>query len=178
MEAKVVPRWFSATFGEDPTPYGSPTERVFDLSVDMLCLAGSDGYFKVLNQAWTETLGYEDGELLRKPFVEFVHPDDRSATAEAAARPAAGERVIRFRNRYRCKNGTYKWLDWTAAPALSDGTIYAAARDVTSEVAAEATGRQPHDEQRARVLRVIACPGVQPVFQPPGNPNSPDGGGH
>jgi PAS domain S-box-containing protein len=178
MNARVDPRWFSTPFGEGPVPSGSPTDRFFDLSVDMLCLAGSDGYFKVLNQAWTETLGYEDGELLRKPFVEFVHPDDRAATAEAATRPAAGERVTRFRNRYRCKNGTYKWLDWTAAPALSDGTIYAAARDVTAEVSAEATGQQHNEEQRVRVLSVMAGDGVKPVFQPIVNLNSLEVGGY
>jgi PAS domain S-box-containing protein len=167
MSARANPSWFGTPFGENPlAPPNSPTDRFFDLSVDMLCLAGIDGYFKVLNQAWSETLGYEDGELLRQPFVDFVHPDDRQATIAAAGRIADGGKLIHFRNRYRCKNGTYKWLAWTASPALSDGTIYAGARDVTDEVAAEQRGSLDLEETRARVLAVIAQDGVRPVFQP------------
>lgn len=147
-------------------PGSSPAQRFFDLSVDMLCLASTDGYFKTLNQAWSETLGYVDGELLQKPFVEFVHPDDRQATIDAATRIASGQKLIRFRNRYRCKDGTYKWLAWSAAPALSDGTIYAAARDVTDEVLAETTDLVQSEEQRARVLAVMAEGRVRAVFQP------------
>jgi PAS domain S-box-containing protein len=167
MSARVDPSWFGTPFGENPlAPPNSPTDRFFDLSVDMLCLAGIDGYFKVLNQAWSETLGYEDGELLQQPFVDFVHPDDREATIMAAGRVADGCKLIHFRNRYRCKNGTYKWLSWTASPALSDGTIYAGARDVTDEVAAEQLGSLDLEEQRARVLAVIAQDDVTPAFQP------------
>jgi PAS domain S-box-containing protein len=147
-------------------PSSAPSERFFDLSVDMLCLAGVDGYFKVLNQAWTDTLGYQDGELLSRPFVEFVHPDDRQATIEATSHVAGGRKLISVRNRYRCKDGTYKWLAWTAAPAMSDGTIYASARDVTEELAAEHEGALHCEEQRARVLAVMADDGVRPVFQP------------
>lgn len=147
-------------------PRTSPVQRFFDVSVDMLCLAGTDGYFKTLNQAWSETLGYQDGELLQKPFVDFVHPDDLQATIDAAAKVAGGDKLVSFRNRYRCKDGTYKWLAWTAAPALSDGTIYAAARDVTTEVLAEATGIVQSEEQRARVLAVMEDDRVRAVFQP------------
>lgn len=159
-------------------PQTSPVQRFFDLSVDMLCLAGTDGYFKTLNQAWSETLGYEDGELLQKPFVEFVHPADRQATIDAAARIAGGHKLVRFRNRYRCKDGTYKWLAWTAAPALSDGTIYAAARDVTDEVLAEATDLVQSEEQRARILTVMSEGGIRAVFQPIVNLASLEVGGY
>ena len=179
MSTRVTPSWFSSPFGDNPlAPSSSPSERFFDLSVDMLCLAGVDGYFKVLNQAWGETLGYEDGELLREPFVDFVHPDDRRATIQAAANLADGRKLVHFRNRYRCKNGTYKWLSWTAAPALSDGTIYASARDVTDEVAAEHEGQLHCEEQRARVLAVMADDGVRPVFQPVVNLTSLAVGGY
>jgi PAS domain S-box-containing protein len=166
MRAPTNPLWFSPFEGPNLDPRTSPTDRFFDLSVDMLCLAGVDGFFKRLNQAWIETLGYEDGELLQKPFVDFVHPDDRQATIDAAASIATGHKLVRFRNRYRCKDGTYKWLAWTASPALSDGTIYAAARDVTDEVLAETPGVVHSAEQRARVLAVIAKGGVRAVFQP------------
>ena len=167
MSTRVSPSWLSSPFDErSPASSPSPTDRFFDLSVDMLCLAGVDGYFKVLNAAWAETLGYEDGELLARPFVSFVHPDDQAATIAAASSVASGGKLIHFRNRYRCKNGTYKWLAWTATPALSDGTIYAGARDVTHEVTADAARMIHLDEERARVLAVIANDGVRPVFQP------------
>jgi PAS domain S-box-containing protein len=166
MRAPNNPLWFSQFEGPHLDPRTSPAQRFFDLSVDMLCLANIDGYFKTLNQAWTDTLGYEDGELLQKPFVEYVHPDDRQATIDAAARVGGGDKLVHFRNRYRCKDGTYKWLAWTAAPALSDGTIYAAARDVTEEVLADSTGAVLCEEQRARVLAVMAEDGVRAVFQP------------
>ena len=166
MRAPNNPLWFSPF--EDPHlgSGASPAQRFFDLSVDMLCLAGTDGYFKTLNQAWSETLGYQDGELLQRPFVDFVHPDDRQATIDAAARIASGHKLIRFRNRYRCKDGTYKWLAWSAAPALSDGTIYATARDVTDEVLAETTDLVQLEEQRARVFAVMAEDRIRAVFQP------------
>jgi PAS domain S-box-containing protein len=179
VSTRVNPSWFSSPFGESPLAQStSPSERFFDLSVDMLCLAGVDGYFKILNQAWSETLGYQDGELLRQPFVDFVHPDDRRATIEAAANLANGRRLVHFRNRYRCKDGTYKWLSWTAAPALSDGTIYASARDVTDEVAAAHEGQLHCEEQRTRVLGVMADDCVRPVFQPVVNLSSLDVGGY
>ena len=166
MRAPNNPLWFSPFEGSHMDARTSPAQRFFDLSVDMLCLAGTDGYFKTLNQAWSETLGYEDGELLQRPFVEFVHPADRQATIDAAERLAGGQKLIRFRNRYRCKDGTYKWLAWTAAPALSDGTIYAAARDVTDEVLAEATDIVQSEEQRARILAVMSEDRIRAVFQP------------
>ncbi len=132
----------------------------------MLCLAGLDGYFKILNQAWSETLGYQDDELLRVPYLEFVHPDDRAATLIEAAKLGKGFKTVNFRNRYRCKDGQYKWLAWTATPVLDNSTIYAAARDITDEVAAEEGGRQVVHDQRARVMAAMGGDGVVPVFQP------------
>lgn len=170
--------WFGLPDTHDRDGPTSPTGRFFDLSIDMLCLAGVDGYFKVLNQAWSDTLGYKDGELLQKPFVDFVHPDDRQATIAAAATVANGGKLVHFRNRYRCKDGTYKWLSWTAAPALDDGTIYAAARDVTDGLAAEAADQKQCEQRRKRVLAVMAEGGVRAVFQPIVNLSSLEVGGY
>jgi PAS domain S-box-containing protein len=179
VDTRFGPSWFNTPIGEAPPgPADSPSQHFFDLSIDMLCLAGVDGYFKVLNQAWSETLGYEDGELLRRPFLDFVHPDDRQATIDASSAVAGGHKLIHFRNRYRCKNGSYKWLSWSAAPALSDGTIYASARDVTEEIASEQRGKMHFEEQRSRVLAVMAEGGVRPVFQPIVNLRSLDIGGY
>ena len=108
-------------------------ERLFNLSLDMLCVADLDGYFRVVNSAFEKTLGHSKQLLLKTPFIEFVHPDDKAATQEAVAQQATGEPVTYFENRYRCKDGSYKWLAWTAAPASEEGLIYAVARDITKQ---------------------------------------------
>jgi PAS domain S-box-containing protein len=108
-------------------------QRFFDLSVDMLCIAGSDGYFKRLNPAWEATLGWRTEDLLATPWLDFVHPDDRQTTIDARARLADGSaKVIHFENRYRCADGRYCALLWTAAPFVEENLIYAAARDITA----------------------------------------------
>jgi len=112
-------------------------EAFFNLSVDMLCVAGYDGYFKRLNPAWTRTLGYTQAELMARPYMDFVHPDDRPATVAEAGKLAMGTTTIHFRNRYECRDGTYRWLAWAAMPAGSGDLIHAVARDVTQEVEAE-----------------------------------------
>src|ERR1700746_3501191 len=91
-------------------------DRLFELSLDMLCIAGFDGYFKDLNPAWERTFGFNRDELRAKPFLEFVHPEDLGATAAAASRLSAGSEVVSFENRYLCKDGTYRWLAWDSAP--------------------------------------------------------------
>ena len=114
-------------------------DRFFMLSPDMLCVAGFDGYFKRLNLAWERVLGHTRDELLARPYVDFVHPDDRHATGTAAEGLGGGDRVLSFENRYRAKDGTYRWLQWNAVPLLNEQTIYAAARDITEQKQATAT---------------------------------------
>ncbi len=113
--------------------------RFFTLSLDMLCVAGFDGYFKRLNPAWEQTLGFTTTELRARPYIEFVHPDDREPTlAEAQKLSVEGVDTISFHNRYLCKDGSYKWIEWKATPFAEREAIYAAARDMTDQKQAEA----------------------------------------
>ena len=106
-------------------------ERFFALSLDMLCVASVDGYFKRVNPAFG-VLGYTAEELTARPFLEFVHPEDRAATVAEIDKLAHKIPTLHFENRYRGKNGLYRWLAWTCAPDRT-GTIFAVARDVTEE---------------------------------------------
>ncbi|KCZ71710.1 PAS domain S-box [Candidatus Methanoperedens nitroreducens] len=106
-------------------------ERFFNLSLDMFCIAGLDGYIKELNTVWESTLGFTGDELKSKPFVEFVHPEDRKATDAELQKLRAGVVTVFFENRYLCRDGSYKWLAWTAKPVVDESLVYAVARDVT-----------------------------------------------
>jgi len=108
-------------------------DRLFALSIDMLCIAGFDGYFKKLNPAWSQTLGFTDEELTARPYLDFVHPEDRAATIAEATKLSAGIDTIHFENRYGCKDGSYKWLAWTAKQSVSEQLIFAIARDMTAQ---------------------------------------------
>ncbi len=111
--------------------------RMFNLSIDMQCVAGFDGFFKQLNPAWEKTLGWATQELLGKPWLDFVHPDDRLATMGAGEALAAGNEVRAFENRYLCKDGTWRWLAWNSYPLPDEQSIYAVARDITRQKQAE-----------------------------------------
>ena len=115
--------------------FNPPTEddlrEFIDLSLNFLCIAGTDGYFKYVNPAWETTFGYTREELLSRPYLEFVHPEDRKATTAEAASIASGRSTLSFENRYRCKDGSYKWLLWSAVVHAERGLIYAVAADVT-----------------------------------------------
>jgi PAS domain S-box-containing protein len=127
----------------------SELKALFHMSRDMLCIAGFDGYFRRLNPAWQETLGYTLDELRSRPYVEFVHPDDRGLTAREAGSISGGQPTLRFENRYLHKDGSYRWLSWTATPQVELGLIYAVARDVTHAKQAALELRQAHEAAEA-----------------------------
>ncbi len=124
--------------------------RFFELSLDMMCIAGMDGYFKRINAAWEKTLGHPMADLLGEPYLSFVHPDDREATIAEAQKLSERQDTIWFENRYRCRDGSYKWLLWRATAPAGSPQIYAAARDITDHKAAnEALARTASELKRS-----------------------------
>lgn len=113
------------------------SDRLFELSLDLLCIANADGYFKRVNPAFTRTLGWSEAELLARPFIDFVHPDDRAATQREVERQVAtGQPVLHFENRYQQKDGAWRVLAWKGV-AQPGGVLYGTARDVTDSKLAE-----------------------------------------
>lgn len=107
------------------------SDKIFNHSIDMLCIAGFDGFFKVLNPSWSKALGWTTEELLSKPWNDFVHPDDLKATEKIKSVIVDGKEIYQFENRYRCKDGNYKWLSWNSFPYPQEGIMFGVARDVT-----------------------------------------------
>jgi diguanylate cyclase (GGDEF)-like protein/PAS domain S-box-containing protein len=132
-------------------------DRLFNLSLDLICVAGIDGYFKRLSPSFETTLGFSREELLARPFLDFVHPDDVAATIGEVEKQAGGLPTIYFENRYRTAAGDYRWLAWNSQPA-PDGTLYAVARDITEQKQADealAASERRHREQFERGFGLI-----------------------
>ncbi len=124
-------------------------DRFFTLSIDMLCIAGFDGYFKQLNPAWLKTLGWTEEQLLSVPFLDFVHPEDREKTLAETQKLAEGLDAISFENRYRCSDGSYRWIVWNATPFPDQEIIYAAAHDISDRKLAEIALQESNTLQQA-----------------------------
>lgn len=123
-------------------------EHFFFNSIDMLCIADQKGYFKMLNPEWEKVLGYTKEELMGKPFVSFVHPDDVQSTIDATKELSNSVIINKFTNRYKHKDGSYKWIEWRSYPV--DNMIYAIARDITDRKKAEEDLAQ--SEKKYRLL--------------------------
>ncbi|BAY74664.1 two-component sensor histidine kinase [Nostoc linckia NIES-25] len=121
--------------------------RFFSLSIDLLCIASFDGYFMYLNPVWTKTLGWSAQQLRAKPFIEFVHPEDRESTILVAQNITQSIDAIYFENRYLCQDGSYKWLSWNATSFIEEKLIYAIARDITAN--------KENEIARQRVIREL-----------------------
>ena len=112
-------------------------QKFFNLIPDLACVASTDGRFLKINPMWQEALGYTEQEILDTPIIDFIHPDDRDETMKHVERQLAGEPTVQFTNRYRCKDGSYKWLEWRATPAINKKLLFASARDITERKQAE-----------------------------------------
>lgn len=130
--------------------------RFFNLSLDMLAIANTDGYFTHLNPAWQRTLGFSPDQLKTQPLLAFIHPADREVIQAALDNLKAGLCITRMENRYRCADGSYKWLSWTAIPYLEEKLIYAVARDVSERKQAEAALQHANEELENRVAERTA----------------------
>lgn len=107
------------------------TDKLFELSMDLMCIAGYDGYFKKINPAVTKHLGYSETELYSKPINEFVHPEDRKATIASRLQVHNNVPLLNFENRYIAKNGSIVWLHWTSMPSQEEQLVYAIAKVIT-----------------------------------------------
>ncbi len=114
-------------------------DQFFTVALDLFCIAGADGYFRRLNPQWEAVLGYSLPELQKQPFLDLVHPDDLAGTLAAIGDLSAQKMVLNFVNRYRCRDGSYRWIEWRSYPA--GNLIYAAARDITERRQVEETLR-------------------------------------
>jgi len=123
---------------------------------DMICEAGTDGYFKQLNPAWEEALGYSLDELLSTPYLDLVHPDDRKKTHALIKKQFTGTPSMNFQNRYRCKDGSYKILEWKTMPASREA-LYCVARDITAYKEADALNNL---EEKFRISIEQAIDGI------------------
>ena len=143
-------------FVTDVTPRRKLEEernQFFNLSADLNCVAGEDGYFKQVSNSFEEVLGWSRQELLSAPAVDFVHPGDRQASLAVLQGLREGRGAAHFTNRYRCRDGSYRWLSWSApSPRPGDNSLfYASARDVTAERRVEA--------ERQRLVTLIETSG-------------------
>ncbi|HEY9829708.1 MAG TPA: PAS domain S-box protein [Stenomitos sp.] len=129
-----------------PSGDSPSTDRFFNLSLDMLMISNTDGYATQLNPAWERILGFTIEELKAQPWINFVHPQDVEATKAQMEQVSRGVCITRFENRYRRKDGSYKWLSWTAVPFLEEGLIYGVARDVSDYKQTEEALRRVNQE--------------------------------
>ena len=132
-------------------------DRFFKLSLDLFCVASFEGYFVRVNPAWQTVLGWSEEELRSRPFMEFMHPDDRAPSTEALSSLSTGAQLIDFENRFRATDGSYKWVQWFAAPFLKQGIVYAVGRDITDRKAAEDAQRRHAKELESARSRAEAA---------------------
>ena len=130
-------------------------ERILNLSQDLICIAGMDGYFKYVNPAWEKTLGYSTEQLLRQPFLDFIHPDDHQKNDEEVARLAAGKLTVNFENRYIHKDGSIRTITWRAVPVPEERLMFCIGRDITEQRQKEQALRAQEEQFRTMAESTI-----------------------
>lgn len=124
-------------------------ERIFDLSLDMICISDTKGNFLRVNPAFETTLGYKTEELLKKSYYDLIHINDLARTATVfKEKLSKGHPLFDFQNRYRCKDGSYKWIEWRSQPPTEDGLLYAIGRDITERKMSEAMKQESEKKHR------------------------------
>jgi PAS domain S-box-containing protein len=134
-------------------------EEIFGLSLDLLCIGGLDGYFRRVNPAFERAFGYSSEELLSRPFLEFVHPEDRERSRDAVDRLSRGLEVIGFENRNLRADGSILWLEWSARPVPGERIFYGAGRDVTARQGRRAAAAPGAGDGGGRPRRAAAARG-------------------
>ncbi|WP_291163058.1 PAS domain S-box protein [Gemmatimonas sp. UBA7669] len=140
-----------------------PDERFFAVTLDLLCFLDFSGYFRRLSPSWERALGWTIDELKARPFFEFVHPDDRDRTLAQNKAVRGGGQARGFENRYLCKDGSYRWLRWSAAPDTDQGVIYAVARDITDAKQVEAEREQLIVDLQSALAEVRSLREIIPI---------------
>ncbi|MEO7766861.1 MAG: PAS domain S-box protein, partial [Ferruginibacter sp.] len=123
-------------------------ERFFNLSPDLMAIAGTDGYFRKINPSFSRILGYSSEELFERPISYFIHPDDRDDTDVKRRALVQGNALLNFENRYLTKQGETRWFSWTSTPLIEEGVIFAVAKDTTE--------KKKLDEEKKRILESIS----------------------
>ena len=152
IEAQKFKRQLSETI--DRLEAETKRNRFFLLSIDLLAIAGFDGYFKHLNPSWEKALGYSEEELKAKLFLELLHPLDRETAASEIEKLKTGSVTQYFETRFLCRDGTYRWLGWTAASFPEEGLLYIFARDITERRLAEEQIRSLNEQLEKRVVQL------------------------
>lgn len=118
----------------------------FEVNLDLLCIADTEGHFLKVNKEWERVLGYSAEELLQRKFLDLVHPEDIQSTVSVIETLKDQKPVLDFVNRYTCKDGSYRWLEWRSHPRGK--LIYAAARDITQRIQSEKELRAREEQYR------------------------------
>ena len=136
---------------------GTELEEFFDLSIDLLCIVGFDGYFKRVNASLQRTLGYPMAELRSRSVFDITHPDDVQRSAEALSQLGEGHDVVGFESRVVCADGSVRWLEWNTRTMPERGVVYGVARDTTERRRAEAELLEAQRHARGRAATRCAC---------------------
>lgn len=139
-------------------------DKIFSLSLDLLCVATLDGFFKRVNPAFERTLQYSSEELCSRSFFDFIHPDDREITLAELQKLGTGHNTVYFVNRYICKDGSVRYLSWTCPAAVpGDELLYAVARDITERRVAAAEREKLIAELTEALANVKTLQGLLPI---------------